>query len=146
MSLTQSVSYYRERYHAEQTKPVRICPQTPILLDALTQYDPISVKFAGSGSWQGYYAVTIEGGPDSGKRVDTYPWRPEDTFEYAASLYNGDRAEFDATLGYPSRPSVGYVGDGLHAVTVAFLSAMLIQMRQSSMAEHILELLEKESA
>ena len=132
-----------EKYRKEsEEKGVSLIPQLTVLTTALEKYEPISVEFAGCGGWQSFHAFIIRGGPDHGKRVDTYPWYPEDSLEYGATVFNGSREEYDSYLGYPARPIISHVGE-LHAVTIAYLSAILITWRERSMAEHVISLYDR---
>jgi hypothetical protein len=134
------ITRLREKYRNEaKAKGVTLIPQLTVLTTALERFEPISVKSYSSGSWQSFHAFIIRGGPDDGKRVDTYPWYPEESLEYGATVFNGTREEYDSYMGYPARPTIAYVGD-LHAVTVTYLSAVLITWREQHMADEILSL------
>ena len=129
--------YERERQH----KAVRVHPSLMILLHALEEYEPLQAHFAGSGAWHNFYSVRIAGGPDHDKLVDLRRWQPAEQLEYGATVYNGTRAEYDTNLGYAARPLIERAtGGSLHAVTVSFLSAKLIEMRLHDMGEHICSL------
>ena len=137
------ITQLREKYRKESDeKGVSLIPQLTVLTTALEKYEPISVGFGGCGGWQSFHAFIIQGGPDHGTKVDTYPWHPEDSLEYGATVFNGNREEYDSYMGYPARPKISYVGE-LHAVTIAYLSALLITWRERSMAEHIISLYER---
>ena len=137
------ILHLREKYHKEaETKGVKLIPQLTVMTTALEKFEPISVKSYSCGGWQSFHAFVIRGGPDDGKRVDTYPWYPEESLEYGATVFNGSREEYDAYMGYPARPSISYVGE-LHAVTIAYLSALLISWRERSMSEHIISLYDR---
>lgn len=137
------ITRLREKYRKEnEEKSVSLISQLTVLTTALEEYEPISVGFGGCGGWQSFHAFIIQGGPDDGKRVDTYPWYPEEKLEYGASVFNGSREEYDSYMGYPARPSISYVGE-LHAVTIAYISAILITWRERSMAEHVISLYDR---
>ena len=137
------ITHLREKYRVEsEENGVSLIPQLTVLTTALEKYEPISVGFGGCGGWQSFHAFIVRGGPDDGKKVDTYPWHPADSLEYGATVFNGSREEYDSYMGYPARPKISYVGE-LHAVTVAYLSALLINWRERSMAEHIISLYER---
>jgi len=140
----------RDQYERErQRKRVRIHPDLAILTHALEEYEPIEAHFAGSGGWHQFYAVRIEHGPDHDKVVDLRPWRPAEILEQLAGYYNGvpevpgapTAQEYEKTLGYAARPLIERASGGsLHAITVSFLSAKLIEMRLHDMGEHICSL------
>jgi hypothetical protein len=137
------ILHLREKYRREaEAKGVKLIPQLTVLTTALEKFEPISAKSGSCGGWQSFHEFFIRGGPDDGKRVTTYPWHPEESLEYGATVFNGSREEYDSYLGYPARPSISYVGE-LHAVTVAYLSALLITWRERSMADHILGLYDR---
>jgi hypothetical protein len=137
------ITRLREKYRREaEAKSVTLIPQLTVLTTALEKFEPISVKSFSCGGWQSFHALIIKGGPDDGKRVDTYPWYPEVSLEYGASVFNGSREEYDSYMGYPARPTIAYVGE-LHAVTIAYLSAVLITWREQHMADDILSLYER---
>jgi hypothetical protein len=137
------ILHLREKYRKEaDAKGVKLIPQLTVLTSALERYEPISAKSYSCGGWQSFHAFIIRGGPDDGKRVDTYPWYPAESLEYGATVFNGSREEYDSYMGYPARPSISHVGE-LHAVTVAYLSAILITWRERSMAEHVISLYDR---
>ena len=74
--------------------------------------------------------------------MDTYPWYPAESLKYGATVFNGSREEYDSYMGYPARPSIAHVGE-LHAVTIVYLSAILISWRERSMAEHVISLYDR---
>ena len=136
------ILHLREKYRKEKKKGVKLIPQLTVLTTALEKFEPISARSGSCGGWQSFHAFIIRGGPDDGKRVDTYPWHPEESLEYGATVFNGSREEYDSCMGYPARPSISHVGE-LHAVTIAYLSAILITWRERSMAEHIISLYDR---
>jgi hypothetical protein len=137
------ILHLRDKYRTEaEAKGVTLIPQLTVLTTALEKFEPISVKSYSYGGWQSIHALIIRGGPDDGKRVDTYPWYPEESLEYGASVFNGSREEYDSYMGYPARPTIAYVGE-LHAVTIAYLSAVLITWREQHMANEVLSLYER---
>ena len=137
------ILHLREKYRREaETKGVTLIPQLTVLTSALEKFEPISAKSYSCGGWQSFHALIIRGGPDDGKRVDTYPWYPEESLQYGASVFNGSREEYDTYMGYPARPTIAFVGE-LHAVTIAYLSAVLITWRERSMAEHVMSLYDR---
>lgn len=136
------ILHLREKYRTEKTKGVKLIPQLTVLTTALEKFEPISARSGSCGGWQSFLEFIIRGGPDHGKKVDTYPWHPEESLEYGATVFNGSREEYDTWLGYPARPSISHVGE-LHAVTIAYLTAVLITWRERSMAEHIISLYDR---
>jgi hypothetical protein len=137
------ITRLREKYRTEaEAKGVTLIPQLTVLTTALEKFEPISVKSYSSGGWQSFHALVIRGGPDDGKRVDTYPWYPEESLEYGATVFNGTREEYDSYMGYPARPTIAYVGE-LHAVTITYLSAVLLSWREQHMANEVLSLYER---
>ena len=84
------ILHLREKYRKEaEAKGVTLIPQLTVLTTALEKFEPISAKSYSCGGWQSFHAFIISGGPDDGKRVDTYPWYPEASLEYGASVFNG---------------------------------------------------------
>jgi hypothetical protein len=141
--LYDDITRLREKYRREaEAKGVTLIPQLIVVTAALEKFEPISVKSFSCGGWQSFHALIIKGGPDDGKRVDTYPWYPEESLEYGASVFNGSREEYDSYMGYPARPTIAYVGE-LHAVTIAYLSAVLLSWREQHMANEVLSLYER---
>ena len=136
------ILHLREKYRTEKTKGVKLISQLTVLTTALEKFEPISARSGSCGGWQSFLEFIIRGGPDHGKKVDTYPWHPEESLEYGATVFNGSREEYDTWLGYPARPSISHVGE-LHAVTIAYLTAVLITWRERSMAEHIISLYDR---
>jgi hypothetical protein len=124
------ILHLREKYRKEaESKSVKLIPQLTVLTTALEKFEPVGVKSFSCGGWQSFHAFIIRGGPDDGKRVDTYPWYPAGSLEYGATVFNGSREEYDSYMGYPARPKISYVGE-LHVVTIAYLSALLISWRE----------------
>jgi hypothetical protein len=137
------ILHLREKYRKEAlVKSVKLIPQLTVLTTALEKFEPISVHSHSCGGWQSFHDFIIMGGPDDGKKVCTYPWHPEGSLEYGATVFNGSREEYDSYLGYPARPGISYVGE-LHAVTVAYLSAVLVTWRERNMSEHIISLYDR---
>jgi hypothetical protein len=137
------ILHLREKYRKEaDAKGVKLISQLTVLTSALEKYEPISAISGSCGGWQSFHEFIIGGGPDDGKRVDAYPWYSAESLEYSAAVFNGSREEYDSYMGYPARPSISYVGE-LHAVTIAYLSAILITWRERSMAEHVISLYDR---
>jgi hypothetical protein len=114
------ILHLREKYRKEaEAKGVKLIPQLAVLTTALKKLETISVKSYSCGGWQSFHALIIRGGPDDGKRVDTYPWYPEESLRYGATVFNGSREEYDSYMGYPARPTIAFFGE-LHAVMSCF--------------------------
>jgi hypothetical protein len=135
----------RKQYDRElEIKPVRVHEKTPISLAALTKVPKIRLQFIVGGGIFLSFDYLIVGGPDDGKRITLYPWRPQRYLDESASQYNGSREEYEREIGYSCRPMIGCLTCGLHAVTVAYITAILEESREHDQSKDWLSALDAE--